>query len=573
MRYRMSKKQIISEANKIRSELRYGKMDGTQKKFIRTFVRKNKGLIWVMIWLVIGETLLSLALPFISYFYLEKSFALMNYRIFMIVGIALIVLIILFLIASYLRIYVNQKFSLYFINEIREAWYGYFLKHSVAFNKKFDGKKLLTKMLYHVQLLRMGLNNVLYQSVQATFLYIGIVVFAFLFNPRLFVVLWIALPVLLIVFIIMDYIGRYYVTREQTFNSRIVSHLADSLINFDVLKTQAREEEMMKKFNDYIELDTFFRIRRQLWVQYSNRLLYGLMLLFGVGLYFVQLYWPFIEFDSISNVASTGFILGFFSKVLFSYSRMGIFMEAFRLGLRLSVPTFPYLAGKTPSKSKSWKNIKFSGKKTKLSKYGGYIKNFLLNIKKDERILIYSGESSGKTTLAKVITGQKAINSLNVTFNKKRVNSGRWCQYKSENYFISANPMFDITIGEYLLGESSEAITNYDIDAVFKALKPHKFFDFLFANTELLGRRISPRNLSMTETVLIQIAYCLLRPKSIIAVDHSCIDMGKEPINQALKLLEKSSKSTAIIIFSSKVNTLISYEKTFHLDKAGFTQV
>ncbi len=313
----MSKKQIITESNKIRSELTYSKLDRIQKDFLKSFVKTHKKIIWWIVSLIIVETFLGLSLPTISHFYLEKSFALMNYKTFMIVGISLIVLIVLYMINSYYRIYIAQKFSLTLINEIREAWYTYFVKHSAAFNRKFDCKKLMTKLLYHVQLLRMGLDNVFYQVIQATLLYIAIILFAFLFNPKLFVVLWVSLPVVLIVYVVMDYIGRYYVTREQTFNSRIVSHLADSLLNFDVLKTQAREEEKVREFDNYIQLDTFFRIRRQLWVQYSNRLLYGLMLLFGVLLYFVQLYWPFVEFDSISNVASTGLILGFFGKVLF----------------------------------------------------------------------------------------------------------------------------------------------------------------------------------------------------------------------------------------------------------------
>ncbi len=569
----MSKKQIISEANKIRSELRYGKLDGMQKRFMKNFLSRNKGVFWSMILLVIGETVISLVLPFISHFYLEKSFALMNYGTFVIVGITLIVLIILFLAASYLQIFVTQIFSLRFINEIRESWYGYFLKRSVAFNKNFDGKKLLTKMLYHLQLLRMGMDNVVYQFIQGTFLYIGIIIFSFLFNPRLFVVLWVSLPVLIIVFLIMDYIGRYYVTREQTFNSRIVSHLADSLINFDVIKVQAREDGMIKKFADYIELDTFFRIRRQLWVQYSNRLLYGLILLFGVVLYFVQLYWPFIEFDSISNVASTGLLLGFFSKVVFSYSRAGIFTEAFRLGLRLSIPTFSYVAEKSSPKPVKFNHIKFSGKRVKISKYGGYIKDFIFSFKKGQRILVYGDENAGKTTFAKVITGQKAIKSINVTLDKKRVTSARWCGYKSGNYFVSANPTFDISIGEYLSGKNTESITQKDIDHIFKLLKPYKVFDFIFADTDMLGRRISPRNISMTEIVLVQIAHCLVHPKSIVAIDHGCVDIKRDIIENAIKILEKNCDLTAIIVFSSDKNTLIKYEKTFHLNKAGLSEV
>lgn len=573
MRYKMSKKQIISESNKIRSELSYSKLDRIQKDFLKRFVKTRKKTIWFLVILVVVETLLGLSLPTISHFYLEKSFALMNYQTFMFVGISLIFLIVLYMVNSYYRIFIGQKFSLALINEIREAWYAYFIKHSAAFNRKFDGKKLMTKLLYHVQLLRMGLNNIVYQIIQASLLYIGIIAFAFLFNPKLFVVLWVSLPVVLIVFVVMDYIGRYYVTREQTFNSRIVGHLADSLLNFDVLKTQAREEEKLREFDNYIQLDTFFRIRRQLWVQYSNRVLYGLMLLFGVLLYFVQLYWPFVEFDSISNVASTGFILGFFGKVLFSFARVGIFMEAFRLGLRLSTPAFRYDLSRSIQSPPNWETLRFSGKKTKLSNRGGYIKNFDMKFKKGNRILVYSDNSYGKTTLARVIAGQKCIDSLNVTLDRKRVPSKKWCFYRSENYFIKANPTFDISLGEYLLGESKAKITRYDIDAVYKELKPYKIFDFIFDHKDVLGRRITNNNLSITEIILIQIAYCLLRPKSIISIDHMCFDQSKNEIIEGIKLLEKNSKSTTFVFFSSKANKTFNYAKTYHLDKTEFKQV
>jgi len=240
------------------------------------------------------------------------------------------------------------------------------------------------------------MNNVIYQGLHGIFLFSAILTFSFLFNPKLFLVLWLSFPLIVIIFLIMDYIGKYYITREQTFNSRIVSHLADSIINFDILKAQAREDEKLKEFEDFIDLDTYFRIRRQLWIQYSNRVLYAVLLLFVVTLYFIQIYWPFIQFDSISNIASSGIILGYFSSILFSFSRVGVFYEAFSLGLKLCTPNFSYSLKKNLKKEPKWSHLRFSGKKTKLSKYGGYIKNFKLNIANKSRILIYSDKSFGK---------------------------------------------------------------------------------------------------------------------------------------------------------------------------------
>jgi ABC-type multidrug transport system fused ATPase/permease subunit len=540
---------------------------------LRKFVKNHKKIIIFLVVLTLIETLIGLALPTISHFYLEKSFDLMNYLTFLYVGISLVMLIILFLINAYYRIYIGQKLSLIFINEIREAWYIYFLKHSAAFRRKFDGKKLITKLLYHVQLLKLGLNNIMYQGLQAIFLYFGIIIFSFIFNPKLFLVLWLSLPIIIIIFLVMDYIGRYYVTREQTFNSRIVAHLADSLLNFDVLKRQAREEEKLKEFANLIELDTYFRVRRQLWVQYSNRVLYGVILLFGVLLYFVQIYWPFIQFDSVTNVASTGLILGFFVRVLFSFSRCGVFFEAFRLGLRLSIPTFAYTLERTLRKMPKWEKLRFHSQKTKLSKYGSYIKNFELNINKKSRISIFAKDSFGKSTLASVITGQKCIESMIVNIGKKRITPKAWCSYKSDNYLITVDSSFETTIGEYLFGKSKSKITRSDVDDMYVLLKPYNFFDFLFSHKNLLGRQITSSDLSLTEIILLQIAHCIVSPKYLIAIDHSCMDQSNEVITEALRVLEQKSKNTAFIFFSSSENNILKYEKVFEISKREFKQI
>lgn len=573
MQYELTKKQIISESNKIRSEFRHTGLEKSQKRYLNNFVKKHKKPFIALIVLTIIETLISIALPIISHLYLEKSFDLMSYRTFMIVGISLFALTFLFLINSYFRILTTQKLTMQAVNNLRENWYIYFLKHSDAFKARFDGKKLMTKFLYHIQLLKLGIGNVLSTGLQAVLMFIAILIFSLLFNAKLFMVMWLSAPLFLVIFLITDYIGRHYITREQTFNSRIVSHLADSLLNFSLIKSQAREADKLKEFDRLIEIDTYFRIRRQLWIQYSNRFLYGIILLVGVIFYFVQIYWPFIEFDSLTNVAATGIIIGYFIRVLYSTARVGIFYEAFRLGLRLVLPTFPYNLNKSVPKVPSWKKFRLHSKKTKLSKYGSYLKDFNFEIEKGKKYLVYSDGPFGKSSLAKYITGKKANESMIIDLDKKRIKSDNFTKYKNKSFYISDSIRFETTLAEYIFAKNLDDISANDINNLIETLKPYKIFDFLFDHKSFIGRLVTTDSLSKQENILLQIAHCMIKPKKIIAVDHTCLDDSNEAVKKALQILAEKTSGTTFVLFANKPNNLFKYDKTFELNKAEFKEI
>ncbi len=573
MQYELTKKQIISESNKIRSEFRRINLEKSQKKYIGNFLKKHKKTFYMLIILTATETLISIALPIISHLYLEKSFDLMSYSTFLIVGISLFVLIILFLINSFYRIFATQKFTMEAINNVREAWYIYYLKHSAAFKANFDGKKLMTKFLYHIQLLRLGVSNVLATGLQALLMYIAILLFSIFFNPKLFLVLWLSVPLFIIIFLITDYIGRHYITREQTFNSRIVEHLADTLLNFSLFKSQGRERAKLKDFDNLIEVDTYFRIRRQLWLQFSNRFLYGIILLVGVIFYFVQIYWPFVEFDSLTNVAATGIIMAYFVKVLYSTARVGMFYEAFRLGLRLVVPKFPYNINKSILKLPSWKKLRFHSKKTKLAKYGNYIKDFNFEIEKGKKYLVYSNGSYGKSTLAKYLTGTKSNSSIIVNLDKRRFTSDIFTSYKNNSFFISEEIRFDITLAEYIFAKGLDDISRADIDELIDKLKKYEIFDFLFDHKSFIGREVVSGDLSTQENALLQIAHCIMNPKKLISIDHSCFDESYSQIIRGLEILLEECPKTTYVFFSNKPNNLFKYDKTFELNKAEFKEI
>lgn len=573
MQYELTKKQIISEANKIRSEFRIVALEKSQKRYLNSLIKDNKKNFILLITLTIIEVLIGIALPIISHFYLEESFDLMNYRTFLIVGISLCILIVLFLINSFFRIYATQKLSMDIMNDIREAWYSYYLKHTDAFKPSFDGKKLITKFLYHIQLFKLGINNVLSNGMETIFMYIAIILFALFFNSKLFVVLWLSAPLFVIIFLITDFIGRHYITREQTFNSRIVEHLADSMFNFSLIKSQGREKEKLMRFENIIDIDAFFRIRRQLWIQYSNRILYAIILLVGVCFYFVQIYWPFIEFDSLTNLAATGIILGYFVKILYSTARVGIFYEAYRLGLSLVIPKFPYKFNRIIKNSPEWDTLRLHSKKIKISKFGSYIKKFDLKLEKSKKYLIYSEGSYGKSTIAKLIAGKKVNPSLVVNADKKRLTTEQWATFKSSNFFISDSINYEISIAEFLFGKGVDDISRKDIHGMIEIFKQHKIFNFMFDHREFIGRKILTDLISKTENILMQIAHCIINPKKIISIDHSCLEDPDKKIIKALDLLIEKCPQTTIVAFSKKPNTYLKYDKTFELNKAEFKEV
>jgi len=569
---KLTKKEIIKETNKIRSELRYSRLNPIQKLFLKKFLKQNKGKIILLFVLCAVEVVLSLSLPLLSHFYLQKYFALLNYSTFIFLGILIFILIALYLLNSYFEIYFNVNIGLNLINKIRRAWYKYFLKHSAAFEKKFNGRKLLTKMVYHVQLLYMGMESVVYGSFQAILLYLGIIIFSFLFNPQLFIVLWVALPIIMIIFIVTDYIGRYYITREQTFNSRIVNHLADSLINFNVIKSQGREVEKINEFSNYIDIDAYFRTRRNLWVQYSNRVLFAGIMLFGVLLYFVQLYLPFIKFDSINNVASTGFILGFFARILFITSRVGIFYQAFKLGLQLCAPTFT-LKSIEKTEQRDWNKVIFKSQKTKFSNIGEFIKDFNFEIEKSGKYLIYSKGMFGKSTLARLIAGTKDSRSVTLRVDTRFMKSEKWTFFNHNKYLIAPFSSMEMTIGEFVFAKNNTAITPEDVTKAYLQLKQYGIFDFLFNSTNLFGKTINKSNLSSTEETLIQIAYLILNPKKLIVIDHSCLDKANERVIEGIKLLDSLNPKATIVVFDSDKNSILKYKKTYELGERFFNEV
>lgn len=556
--------KILTDTNRYLEKGRFSKLSPYQKKYLKRQYLKNIKAIYAFVALVVVETSLTLSLPILNHYYLEKSFNYLNYNKLFFGAAIIAVGIILYLVISYITLLTKQKITMKLVNDIRHYWYAKFLRRFSATYK--DGDRMMVKMLYHVQLLKMGFERIINDGLSTLLLFIGLVVITFFINSKLFIILWLLTLLLLIVFLVSYFIGKYYITREQTFNTRIVSQLTRTITNQTLLTRQNRQEEEINELDKLIQLDTHFRIRRQLWINYSDRVLFGGILLTGLLLYIVQIYWPFMSLQNFSDAATSTIILGLFTKVIYGTSRIGIFLEPFNLGLKLSTPK---ASNKRSQKvnMENWKTLNVKSRKTKISNKGGYIKDLNISIKPAERILITGDAGSGKSTLANAIAGEKNIKSINFELNGERLHANQWMQRVKDIYLISEDIFYKTTVGSLIFGKDNNKITPTDITNLYKILGGHELFKSIFKSKDLLGKTINSKNLSQQEKLTLQIAHCLVNKKAIIILDIHILDQPDSQIFVALALLNNIQPSTTIIVFGSKNNDYFEYDQKYQISQ------
>ncbi len=553
--------RLIKKTTDLRHNLGYFPLKKRQMSSFFHLLKKEQNRLMLFGIFIIVETFLGISLPLFSHFYLDQQFDLFQYQ-GVLVGIPFLLLGIgIYLFTSYRTLLLSKRISLDTTNTFRKSWYAHFLNHSPSATN-IPNHRPLTKIIYHTLLLRTGFENILNEGARITILYASIFLFCFLFNTKLFLISIGTLPLIGTLGIIGYLISKKYLAREQTFNSKIVEEVNESIVNFQLIKNQQRETEKLKTFENILELDAFFRVRRELWMSFFDRILFIGVLLFGIILYLIQTYWGFIDLNSITSLTSSSFIIAYLTRIIFAAGKIGMYSQIFITGLKLGVPDF---STKRPRFQTPFKNsIIISSQKTKLARQGSYLKKFKLEIKKGDKILIYTPEPLGKTTLAQAITGLKMIPSLVFTIDDQRYHSKRWNEAKIKRFLIQFHPTFKTTLGEFLFGKPPENISAEEFSELTKKL-PSELFQFLFHSIKILGTQLHDQHFTATESCLLQIAHCLMSPKNLIVVDHMCLDLKSKEVISALNILTQKSPHTTFIFFSKEKNTYLPYQHLYEL--------
>jgi hypothetical protein len=553
-------KKIHLKISQMKSEIKPEILKGTQKSYLKKFIRSNRQpIIWFLV-LALVECLLMISLPIILKYLVENDYNYFRLHNLYFDVVLLTVLVVAYVFTSYGLIRLGQTIGFNLINQIKMHWLNYFYQTASSQVSELSDGTLITKFVYHTQLLKMSLEKVLMEGSQALIFYLVILASAFLFSSTTFFWLLLGFPLLCVIFWIFYLIGRHYVRKEQTLNTRLVKSLVQQSANLQQTQSLGLVSQRYKMIGQLLEQDTFFRKRREIWVKFSDRLVFSLILLCGGLVYVLKDFYPILTWNNWSDSAIGLILAGFFTKIVIQISHAGLFAQALKTGLIISVPEFsvgdqPPVAGPEINFKES---IEVYGEKVKISKFAGVIRKFALEILPKTKTLIRSEGPLGKSTLARYLCGLTEVRSLNVKNGKSRILASNWGNTNKSRHYISLSQIHRESVAEFLLAKPGDEIIQSDLEQMFLKLNQYPEFQFIFKFNDFLSKRFSSFLSSETETILLQIAQAILNNPHLICVDHDVFDSPNQTVRRGLKILEEACPDSTLVYFSGLVNPEVS---------------
>jgi len=532
--------------------------------YLFNFFRRKKRLLFFGLLFLVLQSLLEIALIVISHRYLKSShFAVNNNLLFSLI----IVITSSYLLTAFLAIKKERELAVRLINDVRSRWFRLFLyKRSSEYDieqKSF----FIAKISYHLPLLSTGLSNSLIGFVR-WLLFVGIIIFiAFIFSYKL---LWFALGALLlsiVLGILAAFVSYHYITRETTFYSHIIRLMDFNLSDWRFVKKFHQEKQVAKKFDELVELDTYFRIRRDLWLRFSASLVFVLLVFFS---FFGSSLANQIEYFFGTASFETRFImiiaLIYFSRLLYESVRVGLYSVPLLLGIKLSTPRL------TPRRLGAHKNIRsqsisFNAKKVKLFKQATKYQSFQFNFQMKGRYLILGGDNSFLSSLAKIFTGE-AVYGRRAWIVKQSNNRYFYNEFFDKfGGFFYIDPEFrsSRSLLETVLGKNKDDIKEEEFLILDQLINSYPLLRDIFSEKE--DWRLSARHFCINpyNVFLIQVLHCLLAKPYLISIDHTWLNLGDQKIAQLIKLMHELIPQSIIVIFANQDNNIIKYDEVYSL--------
>ncbi len=534
--------------------------------YLRKFLRHNKKLFLAAVSLLFIQGLAEIGLIVVSHQYLKadaKFSVLVNSRnLFLLIAVGAL----LYLLSSFIAVKSERTLIIKLINELRLKWFKLSLFQS-AKERNLEAKgALLAKISYHLSLLSTGLGNSLAGAVRWFILILILVFLNFIFGWKF---LWLSISAVagsLAVAVGAFYISRNYVTRETTFFSRIIKLVDFTLSDWQFTKYFGRERETLADFNELVDFDSYFRVRRDLWLRFSGSLVFVILILLS---WLVSLFnEPLLAF--FATGADSRFILIIFliylSRLMYEGLRVGLYSVPFALGLILSVPEKS--AGKISRRLEPpFQEIVFQLVKAKLFKRAAYQNNLNFCFHRGGRYLVSAAPRRGKSILARLFVGlgQYARRAWIIKADKKRFFYNDFFAAYSGFYNIDPGFASSRTILEVALGKEKTRIKEEEFIRLSALVNNHEELRDIFFERNDWRLRADRFANNAKNVLLLQVLYCLTRKPFLITVDNFWLDRGDTEIDALLCLLAKELPDSIIVFFAGAKRDLLPYDKSYEI--------
>lgn len=559
-------KELYRQRSIIRQTYGYQVVDKKQYKYLFSFLKTNKKTFLVVLILLAVQIFLEIMFFSLSHNVLDAATRPFYQRFstyFLVGGIFTVVL---YIFATYKSIYYERKFVLDLTNKVRRSIFSNIIKKEPSKVAATERLAVVSKISYHLSLFTLGLDNAGISAIRWLFYFSAMIVYIVVFNYSYLPYLLLILIGSVVSYIIAYFVSNNYVSREAASYSKIVDHIVHALYDFNLIKKLRLERESEQMLDAVVDVDTYYRIRRDIWIRYSSRVIL-IVIVTGAVLYSIVVNVYGLRINLTSSLLLKGILFIYLMRIMFLSIRAGIYTIPFKIGIALCVPKINF-SMYTVRPDWVWNEITFISNKVKLFAESEYFEDFRMSFQRGKRYLFTAiSPYAGKTSLAELLTGNLTFSrhSYLVRIDQERLSYNQWSDSFASKYLFSVYVSAYATVGEFLFRKKRQDISNDDIQALNAIITENKIFaDFSLAN-KLLTNPLEDYAANFTTLFSFHVLFCLLHKPELIVIDNIWLDLNHSEINQLFKFLNSALPDSTIVVFARKPNDLISYEAIYEI--------
>jgi ATP-binding cassette subfamily B protein len=536
----MAKKELLKKSTLLKKTMPY--------------IKKEKGLVFLTIFLCLFISAINAITPFVTKYILDELLPFEQYDEIIKFVIIYAVLIIVLSISRYLFQYVNNLCGMRIEKRIREEAIRKINFLPVDYYSLEPDGKIVAKITSDssgVRVFYTTMFQIINALVNISIVYIGVIIM----EPMLGLLVLIIVPIIAVwITLYRRKVHSYYVDLRET-GSRITGKLNELIVGTPIIQDFNQEDEMLKEYNDltwrYVRND---RKANAINIYFGWELLSLIKRLAEIGLLL------FLGYSTI-NVLGVGVTIGLVSAFVENLDKMvnpinTIFNNLNELEDSIVAATRVYMFIDEPNDLRIFDgeeapeiegNVKFDNVKFSYVTDKQVLNGINLDISQGKTIGIVGQTGSGKSTLMNLLLEFNDYDSGHIYVDGYEINKYNKASYRRNLGIVLQTPaLFAGTIKSNIT-MGREYPDEVVIDVINKVGASH-----LLEKNELgIYSPVSFRgeNLSLGEKQLIAFARILLRNPKIVILDEATANIDsdtEEKIKNAMKIIAKG-RTTFII--------------------------